>query len=161
MIPYPVTLIPTFLIYKYLNWIDTYIPLILPAYFAYPFWVFLLRQYLMTIPLELDDAAKIDGCGYLSTYFRILLPLSKPVLTTIAIFSFMAHWNDFLRPLIYINTSSKYTLALGLRSFQGLYLTRWELVMAASVIAMLPCLVIFFVAQKYFIQGIVITGVKG
>ncbi len=161
MIPYPVTLIPTFLIYKYLNWIDTYIPLILPAYFAYPFWVFLLRQYLMTIPLELDDAAKIDGCGYLNTYLRILFPLSKPVLTTIAIFSFMAHWNDFLRPLIYINTSSKYTLALGLRSFQGLYLTRWELVMAASVIAMMPCLIIFFFAQKYFIQGIVISGVKG
>ncbi|NMB11006.1 MAG: carbohydrate ABC transporter permease [Firmicutes bacterium] len=161
MIPQQVTLIPTFLLFKWLGWVDTYLPLILPAWMAYPFWVFLLRQFFMTIPLELDDAAKIDGCGYMSIFCRILLPLAKPALTTIAIFSFMANWNDFMRPLIYLNTESRFTIALGLRMFQGLYFTRWELVMAASVLALLPPLILFFFCQRYFVQGIVMTGLKG
>ena len=161
MIPQQVTLIPTFLLFKWLGWVDTYFPLILPAWMAYPFWVFLLRQFFMTIPLELDDAAKIDGCGYMGIFFKILLPLAKPALTTIAIFSFMANWNDFMRPLIYLNTESKFTIALGLRMFQGLYFTRWELVMAASVLALLPPLILFFLCQRYFVQGIVMTGLKG
>lgn len=161
MIPQQVTLIPTFLLFKWLGWVDTYFPLILPAWMAYPFWVFLLRQFFMTIPLELDDAAKIDGCGYMGIFFKILLPLAKPALTTIAIFSFMANWNDFMRPLIYLNTESKFTIALGLRMFQGLYFTRWELVMAASVLALLPPLILFFFCQRYFVQGIVMTGLKG
>ncbi len=115
----------------------------------------------MSIPLELDDAAKIDGCGVLGIWLRIILPLSKPALAAVAIFSFLGHWNDFMGPLIYLNSADKYTLALGLNSFRGLYGTSWNLLMAASIVVMLPCLIIFFFAQKYFIQGIVMTGLKG
>lgn len=161
MIPYPVTIIPSFLIFKYLGWIDTYIPLILPAYLAYPMWVFLLRQFFMGIPLELSDAATIDGCTTFGIYWRIILPLAKPALGVIAIFSFMGYWRDFFRPLIYLNSATKLTLAIGLRSFQGLYSTRWELVMVASMISVAPCILLFFLTQKHFIQGIVLTGVKG
>jgi ABC-type glycerol-3-phosphate transport system permease component len=161
MIPGSVTMIPQFLLYKWFHLIDTYVPLILPAYLAYPMWVFLMRQFFMTVPFEYDDAAKIDGCGYLATYWKILMPQIKPALIAVAIFSFMAHWNNFMGPLIYLNSQEKYPLALGLRLFQGLYMTKWELVMAASTMALIPPLVIFFIAQRYFIQGIVITGLKG
>jgi len=161
MIPGSVTMIPQFLLYKWFHLIDTYVPLILPAYLAYPMWVFLMRQFFMTVPFEYDDAAKIDGCGYLAIYWKILMPQIKPVLIVVAIFSFMAHWNNFMGPLIYLNSQEKYPLALGLRLFQGLYMTKWELVMAASTMALIPPLVIFFIAQRYFIQGIVITGLKG
>jgi len=161
MIPSSVTMIPQFLLYKSFGLIDTYVPLILPAYVGYPIWIFLIRQFFMTVPFEYDDAAKIDGCGYLATYWRILLPQIRPALIAVAIFSFMSHWNNFMGPLIYLNSQEKYTLALGLRLFQGLYVTKWELVMAASTIALIPPTVIFFLAQKYFIQGVVITGLKG
>ena len=115
----------------------------------------------MTILLDLDDAAKIDGCSVLGIYARIIIPLSKPVVGTVAIFSFLFHWNDFLGPLIYLNSTEKYTLALGLQLFQGQYDTQWELLMAASLIVMLPVLLIYFLAQRYFVQGIVFTGIKG
>jgi len=161
MIPSSVTMIPQFLLYKWFHLIDTYVPLILPAYLAYPMWVFLIRQFFMTVPFEYDDAAKIDGCGYLSIYWKILMPQIKPALIAVAIFSFMAHWNNFMGPLIYLNSQDKYPLALGLRLFQGLYMTKWELVMAASTMALIPPLLIFFIAQRYFIQGVVITGLKG
>jgi ABC-type glycerol-3-phosphate transport system permease component len=161
MIPGSVTMIPQFLLYKRFGFIDTYVPLILPAYVGYPIWIFLIRQFFMTVPFEYDDAAKIDGCGYLAIYWKVLLPQIKPALIAVSISSFMHHWNNFMGPLIYLNSQDKYTLALGLRLFQGLYMTKWELVMAASTIALIPPALIFLLAQKYFIQGIVITGLKG
>ena len=162
MIPYPVTMVPTFIVFRLIHWVDTYLPLIVPAFAAPAFAVFLMRQFFMTINRELDDAAKVDGCNELLTLFRILMPLSMPALTTIAIFSFTANWNDFLGPLIYLSSSTKYTLALGinyLRSFRG----GGDLApqMAASVMFVTPCVILFFVAQKYFVQGIVTTGLKG
>jgi multiple sugar transport system permease protein len=162
MIPYPVTMVPTFIVFRLIRWVDTYLPLIVPAYTAPAFAVFLMRQFFMTINRELDDAAKVDGCNEFVTLFRILMPLSMPALTTIAIFSFTANWNDFLGPLIYLSSADKYTLALGinyLRSFRG----GGDLApqMAASVMFVTPCVILFFVAQKYFVQGIVTTGLKG
>jgi len=162
MIPYPVVMVPTFVLFNLLRWVDTYLPLIVPAYFAPPFAVFLLRQFFLTVNRELDDAAKVDGCNEWRILFQILMPLSKPALTTVAIFSFTANWNDFLGPLIYLNSARKFTLALGinyLRSFRG----GGDLApqMAASVMFVLPCVILFFAAQRYFVQGIVTTGLKG
>ena len=161
MLPPQVTLVPQFVVYRYLGWIDTYLPLVLPNWFGGPFLVFLLRQFFMTIPLELDDAARIDGASIFGIYWRIVLPLSKPALAAVAIFMFNASWNDFFGPLIYLHSQELYTLSLGLRSFQDQNYTEWHLLMAASLVAMVPVLLIFFFAQKYFIQGIVFTGVKG
>ncbi|MCL5036267.1 MAG: carbohydrate ABC transporter permease [Chloroflexi bacterium] len=162
MIPGQVTLIPQFILFKYMGWIDTFWPLIIPNFFAVnAFAVFLLRQFFMSIPIELDEAATLDGCSPLTIYWKIILPLSKPALGTLAIFVFMFCWNDFLGPLIYINSMDKRTIALGLNSFLGMYGGDWNLMMAASVIFLLPCLVIFFLAQKAFVQGIVVGGIKG
>lgn len=163
MIPSQVTMIPTFILFSLLGWVNTFKPLIIPSYFGGgAFFIFLLRQFYMTIPLELDDAARIDGCGYFDIYWRILLPLIKPGLATVAIFSFMWTWNDFMGPLIYLNSFEKLTIALGLSRFTGMYgMSAWNLLMAASLVATLPCLLLFFFAQKYFIQGVVITGLKG
>ena len=126
-----------------------------------PFLTFLLRQFFMSIPLDLDDAARIDGASNFGIYWRVVLPLSKPALAAVAIFMFNGSWNDFFGPLIYLHSRDKYTIALGLRSFQDQNYTEWHLLMAASLVAMLPVVLIFFFAQKYFIQGIVFTGVKG
>lgn len=162
MLPHQVTMIPRFILFRELGWIDTFLPLIVPPWFAVgAFNVFLLRQFFLTIPLELDDAAKLDGAGYLGIYLRILLPLLKPALAAVAIFTFQFHWNDFLEPLIYLHSQDRFTLALGLRAFQGEYGTEWNLLMAASLVVMLPPLLLFFVAQRYFIQGVVFTGIKG
>ena len=161
MLPTQVTLIPQFVLYRKLGWIDTLLPLVLPNWFGGPFLTFLLRQYFTTIPFELDDAARIDGATLFDIYWRIIMPLSKPALAAVAIFMFNSSWTDFLGPLIYLQTPANYTISLGLRAFQDQYTTAWQLLMAASLIAMLPVLLIFFFAQKYFIQGIVFTGVKG
>jgi len=163
MIPGQVTLIPTFILFKYLGWIDTFYPLTIPAFFGGgAFAVFMLRQFFMTIPLELDEAATLDGCSPLGIYWRILLPLSKPALGSLAIFVFMGCWNDFLGPLIYINSMDKRTITLGLNAFLShTGGVEWNLMMAASLIFLLPCLIIFFLAQKAFVQGIVVSGVKG
>jgi ABC-type glycerol-3-phosphate transport system permease component len=162
MLPSQVTMIPLFVIFKQLGWVDTYIPLILPNFFGSAYYIFLLRQFFLTIPRDLGDAAKIDGCGYFGTFSRIFLPLSKPALATVAIFTFMSNWNDFMNPLIYLSSNDKWTLTLGLSRFTGMYgTTAWNLLMAASLITILPCILLFFFAQRYFIQGIVITGVKG
>jgi ABC-type glycerol-3-phosphate transport system permease component len=162
MLPSQVTMIPLFVIFKRLGWVDTYIPLILPNFFGSAYYIFLLRQFFLTIPPDLGDAAKIDGCGYFGTFSRIFLPLSKPALATVAIFTFMWNWNDFMGPLIYLSSNDKWTLTLGLSRFTGMYgTTAWNLLMAASLITILPCILLFFFAQRYFIQGIVITGVKG
>lgn len=161
MLPYQVTMIPQFVVYRHLNWIDTFLPLIAPHWFGGPFLTFLLRQFFLTIPLELDDAARIDGASIFGIYMRIMLPLATPALAAVAIFQFNGSWNAFLLPLIYLHSQENFTIALGLRSFQDQYYTEWHLLMAASLVAMMPSLIIFFFAQKYFIQGIVFTGVKG
>ncbi len=167
MIPYQVTLIPTYLLFKTLGWIDTLLPLIVPAYFGGgAFFIFLLRQFFMTIPLELDDAAKIDGCSFWRIYWSIILPLAKPALATVAIFSFYGSWNDFLAPLIYLSSPEKHTLSIALEYFRlggsvafGPVRT-WAHLMVVSLVVMLPCILLFFFAQKYFIQGVVVTGLK-
>ena len=159
MLPPQVTMIPYFIVFKNLELIDTIVPLVLPNWLGGPFLTFLLRQFFMSIPLDLDDAARIDGTSIFGIYWRIVLPLSKPALAAVAIFMFNGSWNDFFGPLIYLHSRDKYTISLGLRSFQDQNYTEWHLLMAASLVAMLPVVLIFFFAQKYFIQGIVFTGV--
>ncbi|QQE77737.1 carbohydrate ABC transporter permease [Alicyclobacillus sp. SO9] len=161
MIPPEVLLIPQFILFHKLNWINTFLPLTVPAFFGNAFFVFLLRQFFMTIPIELEEAARIDGAGPLRIFLQIVVPLIKPALTAVAIFSFEGAWNSFLGPLIYLNDQSKYTLQLGLNLFQGTFHTQWNLIMAASVVVMLPIIIIFFFAQRYFVQGITLTGSKG
>ncbi len=161
MIPYYVTIIPRYVMFKSWGWVDTFLPLTVPAFFGAPFFIFLLRQFFMTIPKELDDAARIDGCGNFRIYWKIIMPLSKTALLTVGIFSFMENWNDFMAPLIFLNSPEKYTISLGLNFFRGIHAAHWHYLMAASTVALLPCLVLFFFAQKYFIQGIVTTGLKG
>jgi multiple sugar transport system permease protein len=161
MLPRQVTLIPTFLLFKKLGWYDTFLPLIVPTFFAGAWDVFLLRQYIMTIPLELDDAARIDGCSPLGTLWYIILPQITPALATVAIFNSLWAWNDFFYPLIYLQSPAKRTVALGLQAFQALYTRDTHLMMAASTVALLPCILIFFFAQRLFIQGVVVSGVKG
>lgn len=161
MLPAQVTMIPLFILFRELNWLNTFFPLIVPAFFGNAFFIFLLRQFFMTIPTELDDAAKIDGCSYVGIWWRILLPLSKPALATVAIFTFIGTWNDFLLPLIYLNDQNKFTLTLGLATFRGLYDTQWGYLMAASIVVLLPCLVVFFLAQRSFVEGITFSGLQG
>ncbi|HEU5011427.1 MAG TPA: carbohydrate ABC transporter permease [Roseiflexaceae bacterium] len=166
MLPWHVTIVPSFLLFRYLGWIDTLLPLIVPSFFAVSaFSIFLLRQFFMTIPRDLDEAARIDGATSFHIFWRIILPLSKVALATVAIFAFIDHWNEFIGPLIYLNSTDLYTVSLGLRYF---IVTPFEgdepreaILMAASLIVALPPLVLFFAAQKYFVQGIVTTGMKG
>jgi ABC-type glycerol-3-phosphate transport system permease component len=162
MIPSQVTMIPLFILYRILGWVDTYAPLIVPNFFGSAFFIFLLRQFFLTIPTDLGDAARIDGCSHFGVYWRVYLPLSRPAMATVAIFTFMWNWNDFLAPLIYLSTTEKWTLTLALSRFISHYgRTQWNLLMATSLVVVLPCILLFFFAQRYFIQGIVITGVKG
>jgi multiple sugar transport system permease protein len=161
MIPGQVTMIPTFILFRELNWLNTYKPLLVPALFGSPFYIFLLRQFFMTIPTELDDAAKIDGCSYTGIWWRILLPLTKPALATVTVFSVIYGWNDFLWPLIVLNDESKFNLSLGLSTFRGVYQVKWSYLMAASVVILLPCVALYFFAQRYIIEGVTLTGLKG
>ncbi len=162
MLPFQVIMIPQFILFRSLQWLDTYLPLVVPAFFGgSAFNIFLLRQYFMTISRELDDAAIIDGCTRFGVYWRIILPLSKAALMTVVIFIVQNRWQSFLVPLIYLFDQKKYTLALGLRLFQDQYTTDWELMMAAATVSMLPVLLVFYFGQRYFIQGVVFTGVKG
>lgn len=161
MLPESMTLVPKFVIFSKIGWVNTFLPLIVPQFFGLPFFIFLMRQFFMTIPKSLDEAAKIDGCGIFGIYCRVILPLSKPVVGIVAIQAFANSWNDFLNPLIYLNDNKLWTLTLGLRAFQQQFTVDWNLLMAASLVVMSPLLILFFFAQKYFIQGIVITGVKG
>lgn len=160
MLPSQVTIIPIFVLFRQLHWINTFYPLIVPGFFGDAFYIFLLRQFFLTIPAELEDAARIDGANAWQLFSRIILPLSRPALATVAIFSFMFHWNDFFAPLLYLNSNSKKTLALGLAAFRGEYSTAWELLMAASLLILLPCLIVFFAAQRHFISGIAAGGLK-
>ncbi|WP_324669353.1 carbohydrate ABC transporter permease [Geochorda subterranea] len=163
MLPPQVTIVPTYMLFNWLGWVDTFKPLIVPSYLGGgAFNIFLLRQFFRTIPMELDEAARIDGCGSWGILWRIIVPLSKPALTTVGVFSIVYHWNDFFNPLIYLNSESRYTLSIGLKYFQNAYgATEINLLMAVSLIALVPILIIFFVAQKYFVQGITMTGLKG
>jgi multiple sugar transport system permease protein len=160
MIPFQVTMIPNFIIIRYLRWYNTYQALILPAAFSV-FSTFLLRQYFLGIPIDMDEAARMDGAGSLRIWAQVILPLSGPVLATLAIFNFQATWNDFLWPLVITNTETMRTIPVGLSSFQGQYSTEWNLLMAGSVVALLPVLLIYVVGQKWFVQGITLSGLGG
>lgn len=161
ILPEHVRLIPTYLLFVKLKWVGTFLPLIVPKWFAPAFHVFLLRQFFMTIPKEIDDAALIDGCSPIALLLRIHLPLSLPALGVVAIYQFTWDWNDFLYPLIYLHGVKRFTVAVGLRLFQGQLATNMQAMMAAALLAVLPTIVIFFFAQRYFVQGIVVSGVKG
>ncbi|GGD83171.1 carbohydrate ABC transporter permease [Paenibacillus nasutitermitis] len=161
MLPSQVTMIPLFILFKELGWVNTYLPLIVPFFFGSAFYIFLVRQFFLTIPKEMSEAAKIDGCSEVYIWWRIFIPLSKPALATLGIFTFTLTWNDFLGPLIYLNNPQDFTLALGLRSFQQQFGTRWNVMMAASLLVMLPTIALFFSFQRYFIEGVTLTGVKG
>ena len=164
LLPSQVTLIPRYIIFTKLKMVDTYWPLLLPGWLGGgPFEIFLFRQFFLSLPWELDDAARIDGCGTMRIYSSIIMPLAKPVIATIAIFNFMWSWGDLFGPLIYLNTMDKFTLALGLATLRrnANMSSRWELVMCGSVLSIIPPLVIFFLGQKYFVQGIALSGIKG
>ena len=161
MIPIWVTLVPSYILFARIGWIDTYLPLLVPAFFAAPFNTFLMRQFFMSIPLELDEAARIDGAGSVKIFTRIILPLSKPVLMIVGLYAFLNFWNDFIGPLIFLQTQSKFPISLGIMNFVGSQLQNYPYMMAAAMLAMFPCLLLFAVAQRWFIQGVVITGVKG
>jgi ABC-type glycerol-3-phosphate transport system permease component len=163
MLPSTVLIIPQFVIFQSLHWTNTYYPLVIPAFFGNAFYLFLLRQFFLGIPRDLEDAARIDGAGYFRVYSQIMLPMVRPALVTVALFTFVATWNDFFGPLIYLSDKNMYTVAVALRYLQGSVRSRPEnhLLMAAATLSILPCLFIFFAAQRQFIQGTVITGVKG
>lgn len=160
MVPGAVTMIPVFILLSYLGWIDTYKALILPGIFT-AYGTFLLRQFFLTLPKDLEDAATMDGCSYLGIFWRIILPLSKPALATLTTFTFMGSWMNFMWPLIVINTHEKFTLPVGLAYFQSLHHTDWTLLMAASVMMISPILVVFIFNQRFFVEGIKLTGIKG
>jgi ABC-type glycerol-3-phosphate transport system permease component len=162
MLPYFVTMIPLFVLFRTLGWTNTLLPLIVPSFFGgRPIAIFLMRQFFLTLPTELDDAAKIDGAGFFRVWWSILLPLTRPALATVAILALVYHWNDFLAPLIYLNSTDNFTLALGIRLFRDQYRTFFNLTMAYATMMTLPILMVFFLFQKYFIRGISMTGLTG
>ena len=161
MLPPQVTLIPTFLIFARLDWINTFKPLIVPAYFGVPFYIFLLRQFFLTIPMDLEDAAFVDGCGRLRIFWSVFVPLAKPAFATVMIFAFLATWNDFFGPLIYINSTRKMTMTLGLSMMRDAHSTEWTWMMSIAILMVLPCLALFFIFQDYFVEGITMSGIKG
>lgn len=161
MIPYHVTLVPRFILFAELGWINTYLPLTVPAFTGSAFLIFLVRQYMMSIPFDLDEAAYIDGASRFGVFWRIILPLSRPALVLVVVFTFVGTWNDFLQPLIYLNDPQMFTVSLGLSFFQGARETNWNLLMAGSLLATIPPLILFFIAQRQLIGGISIEGLKG
>ncbi len=161
MLPVGVTLIPTFLIWNQLNAVGTFFPLWAGNLFGSAFYIFMLRQFLLTIPQDLADAARVDGAGYMRIFWDVMLPLIRPALVAVAIFEFQAKWNDLITPLIYLNRPAMYTMALGLTSFKTEFEMQWGVWMAASVIFTLPMIVLFFFAQRFFVEGIAMTGIKG
>jgi multiple sugar transport system permease protein len=161
MLPYQVTMVPVFVMFARIGWVDSLLPLIVPHFFGSAFYIFLMRQFFMTIPVEMTEAARIDGCSEWDIYRRIVLPLSKPALAAVGLFAFMAMWNDYLGPLIYLADEHKYTLSLGLASFSSQYGSYPGMLMAVTTVITVPIIVIFFFAQRTFIQGITLTGIKG
>lgn len=160
MVPGQVTMIPTYLMFAKAGLTDNHLALILPAFFS-AFGVFLLRQFFMSLPRELEEAAEIDGCNPFMTYWRIMLPLVVPAMLTLGVFTLMNTWNDYMGPLIYLSSPEKYTMTLGIAYFKGVYTTQWNLVMAGSIVSVMPILIAYLCAQKYFIEGIAFSGVKG
>ncbi|MEW6227877.1 MAG: carbohydrate ABC transporter permease [Bacillota bacterium] len=161
LLPSQVTMVPVFVIFKTLGWIGSFKPLTVPAFFGSPFSIFLLRQFFQTLPMELSDAARVDGCSELGIFTRVMIPLLKPALATVTLFIFIWTWTDFLNPLIYLSDQRMYTLSLGLQQFQTEHGVEWSSLMAASTLVTLPIIALFFVAQKTFIQGIATTGLRG
>jgi ABC-type glycerol-3-phosphate transport system permease component len=160
MLPYPVTMVPLYIIYSRLGWVNSFLPLIVPAFFGNAFYIFLLRQAFKQIPPDLEEAARMDGASTVQVLWHIVLPISMPALATVAIFTFQAVWNDFLAPLIFLHDQSKYTLTLGLSFFRSSYDINWAYLMASSLVISIPVIVVFFLAQKAFIQGVGYTGTK-
>lgn len=162
MLPYMVTLIPQFVLFRNLGWINTLLPLIVPAFFGgNPFYIFLLRQFFRGLPVDLEDAAKLDGAGFFRIWWTIAMPLAKPGLATVAILSILHHWNDFMAPLVYLNTQDNWTLALGIRLFRDQFQVNFNLTMAYAVMMTIPVFTVFFAFQKYFVRGIAISGMGG
>lgn len=160
MVPGAVTMIPVFILLRYIGWIDSYKAVILPAAFT-AYGTFMLRQFFLTMPKELEDAAKIDGCSYFGIFWRIILPLSKPALATLTIFTFMGNWMSFMWPLIVLNSEEKFTLPIGLAYFKSVYGTDYSLLMASSLMMIFPILIVFIFNQRFFVEGIKLTGIKG
>lgn len=160
MLPGIVTLIPQYILYRWLGWVGTWAPLIVPHYFGNAFNIFLLRQFFMNIPWDLTDAAKVDGASELYILLRIVMPLVKPALLIVTVFHFLWAWNDFMGPLIYLDSPSEYPLVLGLSAFRTQHAINWNLIMAAAMVTTVPLLTLFFAAQRYFIEGVVLTGMK-
>lgn len=161
MVPFAVTMVPSFALFKWLGWVGTFQPLWVPSFFASAFSIFLLRQFFRTIPMDLSEAAKIDGANEFQTFTDVILPLAKPALSVVALFTFMGAWNDFMGPLIYLVDQKSFTLAVGLQAFQSQHGgTSWNLLMAASIIVIAPIVIVFFFAQKVFLEGIATTGLK-
>ena len=161
MIPFPVTMLPLYVLFARIGWINTYLPLVLPLFFGVPFYIFLLRQFFMTIPGELTDAARIDGASEPRIYLQLILPLTKPALATVVLFQFLSSWSDFLGPLLYLRDSDMFTIAVGLQMFHSEHDTEFHLLMAASTALTVPIIVIFYMVQRTFIQGIALTGLHG
>jgi len=160
MLPFQVTMIPLYIIFDRLGWIGTYRPLVVPSWLGYAFSIFLLRQFFRTIPQELSEAARIDGCSEFRIYWQIIMPLARPALATLVLYEFMWTWNDFFGPLLYLNNQDRWTLSLGLLQFRSQHSIEWELLMAAATLITLPSIVLYFFGQKTFIQGIATTGFK-
>jgi multiple sugar transport system permease protein len=161
LLPGQVTLVPLFIIFRHLGWVGTFLPLIVPHFFGNAFFIFLLRQFMMTLPMDLSDAARIDGASEIQIFWSVILPLLRPALATVGLFQFQSAWNDFLNPLIYLTDQTTYTISLGLQQYSTEHGTQWGQLMAASVLLTLPIIVLFFLAQRTFIQGITLTGIKG
>jgi ABC-type glycerol-3-phosphate transport system permease component len=161
MLPFQVTMIPLFILFQKFGWIGTFLPLIVPTFFGNPFFIFLLRQFFFEIPKELSQSAKVDGASEFRIYWGIIFPLSMPVVTTVMIFSFTHTWGDFIGPLVFLSDNKLYTLSLGIQQIMSVNDPRWPLLMAVGVSMTVPVLIIFFVMQKYFIQGITFSGIKG
>ncbi|MFA9381504.1 MAG: carbohydrate ABC transporter permease, partial [Acetanaerobacterium sp.] len=161
MLPFQVTMIPLFMVFRQLGWIGTFLPLTATPFFGNAFFIFLLRQFMISIPMELSEAARIDGANEFQIFRKICLPLVKPAITTVAIFAFMNSWNDFIGPLVFLSNNKLYTLSIGIQQIMSINDPRWNLLMAIGVLMTMPVLGIFFLLQKYFIQGISFAGIKG
>ena len=161
MVPFAITLIPRFLLFKDLGFYDTYVPLIIPIMFGTPFSIFLTRQFFMTLPKELEEAAIVDGCSHVRIWAQIFMPLCKPIIATLSVFQFQSSYNDFMGPVIYIASDVKFTVQMGLSSFRNSFTSRYDLIMAGSILALIPVVILFICCQKYIVRGIAMSGLKG
>ena len=161
MVPFAITLIPRFLMFKDFGFYDTYVPLIVPVMFGTPFSIFLTRQFSMTLPKELEEAAIMDGCSHFRIWAQIFMPLCKPIIATLSVFQFQSSYNDFMGPVIYIASDAKFTVQMGLSSFRNSFTSRYDLIMAGSILALIPVMILFVCCQKYIVRGIAMSGMKG